>query len=608
MTGQPQRPSLLQWLSAEQLTHVLIGLERRYYPSGSLLIREGDSLHEMFVIEAGTAAIVITDRQLIQHYIEHVGPGDTLGEMSLFTGQPASASVRAESELDVLVLDEPTFHRIAMAEPQIYRNLSAILAERLRRSNWRSVHRETSRISILRDLGAPPLLSYALACSMAWHARRAVLLLVVDNSPPDVLVDVAARHHPMETTAEHVRPSATGREPRASIQILSAAGTLNSAGMAETLSDLRQRYDHIVVLLRTDIVPPHLADRTVTLMQDSGYLPLKADDPPGHTIRGWTPSPTQQRPDKTGVLRVPPPNPLDEMEMTKGLLPPTTPCGSALGWAARDLTRLKVGLALGAGAVKGYAHIGVLRVLERIGLSPDYLVGTSIGAAVAALVALKNRPDAVANVLDSLGASAFRLGMPSGGLLSNANLRTGMQRLVGNTRIEDLDLPLGVVAADITAHQEVVFRTGLLWQAVLASMAIPGIYPPQRMGELLLVDGGVLNPVPSDVAVTMGANVVIAVRLTSQPSLSVVEAEARPASGSTPSMLQVLSRSLDIMQSKISAATASSATILIEADVQAAGDVGLHQFSQGRRYIDIGEAVTEGALPRIRSAVPWLQQ
>jgi NTE family protein len=237
----------------------------------------------------------------------------------------------------------------------------------------------------------------------------------------------------------------------------------------------------------------------------------------------------------------------------------------------------------------------------------DCLAGTSIGAAVGATYALGNTTDRLAEVLDDVGSNAFRLTLPTRSVLSMAGVREGVQRVGGNSRFEDLPKPLGIVSADIASGREVIFTRGLLWPAVLASMAIPGIYPPQRIGEHILVDGGVLNPVPSSVAASLGADMVIAVKLASRDDAEPLNIEGEEISGKSVSVVQTIMRSIDMMQGKIVTDTANAATILIEPDFSSSGGWGLRSFKQGRRFIDAGEASAEAAIPRLAATLPWLR-
>src|SRR5688500_2716128 len=116
-------PTFFQGLSDDERARLLEPLERRQFAAGATVLAEGDSPREMYVVESGSADVYIADRQGGEHRVGQIGPGATVGEMSLFTGQPASASVRATTELDVLVMSEGEFQRSASAFPRIYQNL-----------------------------------------------------------------------------------------------------------------------------------------------------------------------------------------------------------------------------------------------------------------------------------------------------------------------------------------------------------------------------------------------------------------------------------------------------------------------------------------------------
>jgi NTE family protein len=373
-----------------------------------------------------------------------------------------------------------------------------------------------------------------------------------------------------------------------------------------TLETLCSQFAHVLVQVVGHLLPSALAVRVLRLTGLPGTWPEERIHHLTHTLRAWSDAGKPSRPDPDGIWHIPALRPQDELALQQGILSIVTPAGRALGRIARDLARLKVGLALGAGGTKGYAHIGVLRVLERIGLPIDYLAGTSIGAVVAGLYAANYSLEEIAELLDKTGATAFRLTLPLRSLLSNRGVRADIQQVGGQKRFEELDIPLALVAADLITQQEVVFKSGLVWPAVLASISIPGIYPPQRIGPYTLVDGGILNPLPADVVTEMGADRVIGVRLSSRPGSSRQWAETEHTISEGPSVIQTLIRSLDLMQSKISASTTAATTILIEAVLRESGGASLRHFSQGRRFIDQGEATAEAALPRLAAAFPWL--
>ena len=599
---QAQVSSLFDGLSPEQLDQLRSSLRRRRFAAGDAVIAEGDNLREMYIIESGAADVFITDR-LGEHLINRVGAGTTLGDISLITGQAASATVRAATPLDVLVMSEAEFRRTAAAFPLIYQNLGAILAERLAHSSRRAATRSTGRLTILHDDGAPPLLGYALACSMAWHARAAVLLLVVQEQEPAVELAALAEAAPWHG---RTRPGA-GTHRHAQLVVTHPTGAFAPEVLWQTLEDLSSSYDYVLLQVR-DAVTPGVSATTVRLGAPSRRTAQPAGSVPTEefAIVGWSQG-RRPRPDREGLLHVPELNAADEQALRGGLLPLTTPAGQAIGWAARDRTGMKVGVALGGGASKGFAHIGVMDVLCQAGIPVDYLAGTSIGAVVASLWATDRTAREAARVLTYMAETIFRPALPLRALLSSTALRARVMRLAQDWQIEDTTIPLAIVATDILSLEEVVMRRGPIGPALIGSTAIPGIFPPQPLGERLLVDGGVLNPVPSNVAAAMGADVVIAVRLGGVMASSPTVAPSGRHRAPRLTIFHTITRTLDLMQSKMAADTASAATIVIEPEL---GDinVSLLRFAEGRRYIAGGRAAARAALPRIATALPWLQE
>lgn len=174
--------------------------------------------------------------------------------------------------------------------------------------------------------------------------------------------------------------------------------------------------------------------------------------------------------------------------------------------------RPKVALVLGGGGAKGAATVGVLKYVEQSGVPIDMVVGTSIGSIVGGMYSLGYRSEQ----LDSLFRTQEWMDMFAGSLMGDSIVRA-LRNLTGNldeTKFDSLPIPFRCVAVDIRRMQEVVLTEGDLAQAMRASMAIPLIFKPVRMGNMRLVDGGVLNNLPVDVARNMGADIVIAVDLT----------------------------------------------------------------------------------------------
>lgn len=609
MSDYVQAPRVFDGLSQGDFEQLLRLLEGHTFGCGEIVLAEGDDPHEMYVVQSGTADVFVTDRDGAEHLVGRVQAGTTLGEMSLFTGQPSAATVRASSDLEVLVVTEVDLENIGATFPRIYRNLGAVLSERLARTNRRTLRKAAGRLTALHDHGAPPLLGYALACSIAWHTRASTLLVVVDDDPPEVLGILATATAGSDFRSEGGVAAARngGRDDLgAELVVAPAAGAFGPETLTATLEDFCAGYEHVLIQVRGD-APPGLADARRLDLRGSEVRPALDGDLRSRTLAlgGWTTA--ARRPNRGALVDVPALTTADESALRERLLPSSTAAGQALGSAARDLAGLRVGLALGVGSSKGYAHLGVLRALARAGVSLDCVAGTSIGSSMAVGHALGMQPEQLADLLDRFSAQAFRPRIPRRSLLSAAGLRKELRSLLGETRFEDTELPAAVTAADLASQREVVFTRGVIWPALLASMAIPGIYPPQIVSGRTLVDGGVVNPIPSNVAADLGSDTVIAVKLSGGQPSDREELTAVEGSGRTPSIVAVIMRSIEIMEGKIAADTAAAATILIAPAFSDEDSVPLRRFTQGRRYIELGEEAAEAALPRIKVALPWLR-
>jgi NTE family protein len=252
----------------------------------------------------------------------------------------------------------------------------------------------------------------------------------------------------------------------------------------------------------------------------------------------------------------------------------------------------KIGLALGGGAARGFAHIGVIQVLEEAGIKPDLVVGTSAGSLVAAIYAsgkTGSQLQTVAETMEEAALTDWILPFVSRGMLRGEALARYVSGQVGGKTIESFPLPLGIVATDLHSGQGVLFMRGDTATAVRASSAVPAVFQPVKIGTREYVDGGLVSPVPVRYARQMGAEVVIAVDISATP-------ESNPALGTMDILLQtfaIMSRSINIFELK-------------EADVAvrpALAGVSSADFASKRRSIEAGRAAMQAMLPQLRTAI-----
>jgi NTE family protein len=250
--------------------------------------------------------------------------------------------------------------------------------------------------------------------------------------------------------------------------------------------------------------------------------------------------------------------------------------------------KLKIGLALGGGAAKGFAHIGVIKMLEASGIHPDVVAGTSAGSVVGALYASGMDAFQMQQVAFGLDESKIRdVRLFSGGLVQGRALQDYVDQLVHDQPIERLKLPFAAVATELETGQRTVFVRGDTGEAVRASCSVPGVFEPVEIRGRHYVDGGVVSPIPVDAARQLGADFVIAVDISASPS------------GSNPQgMLNIVGQSITIMGRQLAAQEIARADVVIRPDL---GGIGPTDFEQKDLAILAGEKAALAAIPEIRA-------
>jgi NTE family protein len=303
--------------------------------------------------------------------------------------------------------------------------------------------------------------------------------------------------------------------------------------------------------------------------------------------------------------------------------------------------RPTIGLALGGGAARGFAHIGVIRTLEAHGIVPDVIVGTSIGAVVGGCYAAKEmdnldiwaRTLTVRGVLSYLDISLSGSGLIGGGHLA-AQLETGLKE----SRVEDLPIRFAAIATEFNTGHEIWLTRGRLSDALRASYSLPGIFPPVLIGGRWLVDGALVNPVPVSAARALGARLVIAVNLNSDlfgrgtiianhgpdendtaPEPAKVNGFRRMFSGERslrrqffgrrgrPGLPTVMVEAFNVMQDRITRARLAGdpPDVLISPRL---GGIGWFDFHRAAEAVEIGSEATTKALDAVSEAVTALSQ
>ena len=271
------------------------------------------------------------------------------------------------------------------------------------------------------------------------------------------------------------------------------------------------------------------------------------------------------------------------------------PAAAAKPVVAAKPKPVRIGLALGGGAAKGFAHIGVIKMLEANGIRIDVVSGTSAGSVVGAMYASGMDAFAMQKQAVALDEDRIRdVRLFAGGLVQGQALQDYVNQSIGNRTIEKMRKPFAAVATQLETGKRTVFTRGNTGQAVRASSSIPGVFEPVKIGGASYIDGGIVSPVPVDAARQLGADIVIAVDISSK------------ASGKAPgSLLGTVNQSIMIMGQTLGAQELARADVVVRPKVN---DIGPADFERKGAAILEGERAALAALPQIRARIAQVRQ
>jgi predicted acylesterase/phospholipase RssA/CRP-like cAMP-binding protein len=439
-------------------------------PGGEFLIHQDDSADAIYLVTSGRLHVLSIGPDGTETPIAEIGRGEVVGEMALISREPRTASVQALRDTQLLKLPAETFTRLVRDYPEALRRVGGTIVTRLIRT-FRTVTKnspvQTIAVVALDD-GSPR--------TFARQLSKALVGIVGDVAHLDV--DSHARMH----------GSVGVRDPDLLAQFMS-----------------REEDEHDLLVYDTNADDPGWAELCVRqadlvlFVADGAASPMpRPIEQPLAAVRGnrrtefvlmhdahvsmprWTSRWFSER----TVAR--------HHHVRAGH-------DADIARVARLITGRGIAVVLGGGGARGFAHLGVLRALEEFGVPIDAIGGTSMGSLIASGVALGlDAPARVSALREAIieGPSALDFTFPAVALASGARVTGNLQRFFGDTNIDDLWVDYFAVSCNLTQGEVVVDRTGPVWQAVRSSLSIPGIFPPLRRGNDLLVDGGVLDNLP----------------------------------------------------------------------------------------------------------------
>lgn len=286
--------------------------------------------------------------------------------------------------------------------------------------------------------------------------------------------------------------------------------------------------------------------------------------------------------------------------------------------------RAKIGIALGTGAARGLAHLGVIKGLVQSGIPIDFIAGSSMGALVggcyAAGIDLKTLEKLACEIDLKQTRRYFDLTFSRHGIVHGRKIEEILRSVLGDITFKDLKIPLAVMATDLISGKEVILNEGSVVKAVRASISIPVIFTPVKYGDMLLVDGGLVDPIPAGLVTRMGADIVIAVDVTRDMQKSIRMERPKKKNGFrsflsrlrrgrkvkmeewAPGMFKVMIQTIKITEAKIAELQLAEekVDILIKPAVD---EIYFMEFSKARELIDRGEKAALDMLPLIQHKI-----
>jgi lysophospholipid hydrolase len=492
-------------------------------PGGAIVMREGDAADCLYIVASGRLRVSVERSPGVDEAVGEVGRGESVGEMALLIGGQRSATVRAIRDSQLLRLSKTSFDELLHRAPGTAMELARMLVLRLQQT----LHAERpvampTTIALVAASKDIPLGHFARALMSVLLARRPVEH--IDSATVDRALGVGAAQTPA-AHPDHARIVGwlNEREARAQFVLYEA-----DAEPSEWTTRCLRQADRILVVARADGVPS-MGEVEASLWASAADSAIPKELVLLH-------DPTAAHPARTKAWLAPP----RRFEIHHHVRPGSD---GDLARLARMVSGQAVGLVLGGGGARAFAHIGVIQAFREAGIPIDLIGGTSMGAVIAAQYAMGWDQRAMRNAtrrafLES--GSLFDYTVPLMSLIGGRRFVRTLGEMFGSTSIEDLWVKYFCVSTNLTRGEQMVHETGLLRRWLCASITVPGLAPPLFHDGDLLVDGSVLNTVPADIMRRFARGPVVAVDVTAR-----VDVGADATFRDTPSAWHLLRNRLD---------------------------------------------------------------
>ncbi len=608
-------------LAPDAMQALRSAIEMRQIAAGQIVCHRGDEARALFIIEAGGVAVDLTAEGGIAPQRAYLGAGQLFGEMSLLSGQPVSATVTTVRDTLLAVLRKERFARLVEEHPSLMKSLSRLLIDRLRhRTNLSAVRATAPSILAIAPMDTPiDRFATLIVAAVARYAPASIVLVAMPNgewSASDSKDAQASSPWPEELgQAPTAWRGVTGAPIESLCRVHCAAAWWSGAISNWRRTAYVGRYLVIIAA----------AAQATSILPEMGLGDAVLE--PIETVRAATA--TDPGLADRGQYRIGTSRPhLGAEQSWYYLLPPRLlsdwPCMDAMSATSnpevpaefRELDRLarwlihrEIGIAMGAGAALGFAHLGVLQALQDSGIPIDYVCGASMGGAVALAFAMSGRAEEATRLARAIAGTNRKVvdlaWLPKSSILRGRMARRSIDASIGDLSFDQLELPVATVAADLVRWERYVFSHGAVALAMMATIAIPGLFPPVTHNNHVFVDGGLVSRLPVDLLFRRRCGLKIAVNVIPSMELS-SEAAARRSEDLSRRIQRILGlrhvigEAWQMLGWWHGAAEARAADIVIEPHTGAGAGF---DFGAIDRIVEAGTSTTVENLPALKEAV-----
>jgi NTE family protein len=571
--------SIFKEVPLEQLTEIAPLFRQEHFAAGTVILYQGRQSVAVYFLRSGRLAVRV-QRPEGRETVAYLQPGAMFGELSFITGRTCSANVEVVVDADVVSLPKEALAKLPKQRDAILRGMMTLVAERLHDTVTRGTRAANSPVILLRNAPgwqAPVSFGVELARSLGRQTGRETLVVNLGAGQVEAELASLGEHcsrldlrteQSAVNLRSHLAERLTGWKQRFANVVLNPLGTdakeiyQQSAAFADYCGDLLGPGDAVVNEAGPKRFVVQSADRpTLDWLGGNCRLAWDAAESEMACFAGTTASPR--------FLRV-----------TDSI--------------ARFIADTQVGIALGGGAAWGWAHIGVLSVLENAGLPIDVVAGCSMGTVIGTLRCAGRSVEElreIANYWRNRTRRFVEYRVWRMHLLKEQAIRRAFAVYFGDRQVNQMEIPFWANAVDIGNGKEFTIRSGSTVDALRASISLPGLLPPFDCNGHMLVDAGIMNPVPVNLIRRMGCRFAIAVN-------AMAPLESAPLSKRYPiNIFDVMFRCTRIMGHEIGqAAGEAAADIMMTPPMH---NISMLQFDRSEEIIDCGRRVAEQNLPAI---------